>query len=78
MKEELKCPSCQQKDKEIAELKAELSSNADEGYIGFLLGIEQMKKKLAEKDKEIEQLKEVMEFINVPYEPVTDLFGGVY
>jgi hypothetical protein len=23
-------------------------------------------------------LKEVMEYINVPYEPVTDLFGGVY
>jgi Lar family restriction alleviation protein len=49
-----------EKDKQIAELKAELSRNADEGYVGFMLGIEQMKKKLAEKDKEIARLKEVI------------------
>lgn len=46
-----------EKDKQIAELKAELSRSADEGYVGFMLGIEQMKKKLDEKDKEIESLK---------------------
>jgi hypothetical protein len=46
-----------EKDKQIAELKAELSRNANEGYVGFILGIEQMKKKLAEKDKVIARLK---------------------
>jgi thymidylate synthase len=46
-----------ERDKQIAELKAELSRNADEGYVGFMLGIEQMKKKLAEKGKEIDSLK---------------------
>lgn len=31
--------------------------SVDEGYVGFMLGIDQMKKRLAEKDKEIERLK---------------------
>lgn len=48
----------------IAELEKQLSDSADEGYVGFMLGIEQMKKKLAEKDKEIERLKAALSDIS--------------
>ena len=57
-------PAEDAKDKEIERLKKQLSDSADEGYVGFMLGIEQMKKKLAEKDKEIERLKAALSDIS--------------
>lgn len=42
---------------EVERLKKQVADREDEGYAGFVLGVDQMKKKLAEKDKEIERLK---------------------
>lgn len=42
---------------EVERLKKQVSDREDEGYAGFVIGVEQMKKRLAEKDKEIENLK---------------------
>jgi Ribonuclease G/E len=52
------CPAKDAKDKEIERLKKQVADREDEGYAGFVIGVEQMKKRLAEKDKEIERLKE--------------------
>jgi hypothetical protein len=52
------CPAKDAKDKEIERLKKQVADREDEGYAGFVIGVEQMKKILAEKDKEIERLKE--------------------
>jgi uncharacterized coiled-coil protein SlyX len=42
---------------EVERLKKQVSDREDEGYAGFVIGVEQMKKRLAEKGKEIENLK---------------------
>jgi hypothetical protein len=52
-----KCPAKDAKDKEIERMKKQVAGREDEGYAGFIIGVEQMKKRLAEKDKEIEKLK---------------------
>ena len=48
---------------EVEGLKAELADRDMEGYAGFVIGVDQMKKKLAEKDKEIERLKKALHSI---------------
>jgi uncharacterized small protein (DUF1192 family) len=51
---------------EVERLKAELADRDIEGYAGFVLGVDQMKKKLAEKDKEIERLKAIIDELTKP------------
>lgn len=43
---------------EVERLKKQVADREDEGYAGFVIGVDQMKKKLAEKNKEVERLKE--------------------
>lgn len=42
---------------EVERLKKQVADREDEGYAGFVIGVDQMKKKLAEKDKEIARLR---------------------
>lgn len=48
---------------EIERLKGEVADRDIEGYAGFMIGVDQMKKTVAEKDKEIERLKEALKQI---------------
>ena len=48
---------CQILRAEIERLKGEVADRDIEGYAGFMIGVDQMKKIVAEKDKEIEGLK---------------------
>lgn len=53
-------PAENAKDKEIERLKKQVADREDEGYAGFVIGVEQMKKRLAEKDREVERLEEAL------------------
>lgn len=50
---------------EIERLKGEVADRDIEGYAGFMIGVDQMKKTVAEKDKEIERLKEALTQIGI-------------